>query len=120
FVDQNPVDGLEGLVAKVPPNTPGATFNAGVTRTNLSGNEVFIQNFISVTNGFNGSAAGWVYTAASGLANENLVPINGTSFPYLDEPTTMGPPPPALPAYNYQFNYTTNTADTQVATDIDG
>jgi hypothetical protein len=117
FRDQNPVDGLEGIQAFVPPAVPGAAFAADVTRTSLQGNEVFIQNFLSVTNGFNGSAAGWIYTAASGLANMNLKPINNTAFPYLD--ANPGPPPPATPEYDYQFNYTTNTTDRQVAADSD-
>lgn len=114
FLDQNPVDGLKGLQAYVPPAIPGATFNAAVTRSNLAGNEVFIQNVDSVTNApHQGSAAGWVYTQASGLANENYVPINGTALPYLDSDAAHSP------EYNLNFKYTTNTADTQVATDND-
>jgi hypothetical protein len=113
FVDQNPVDGLKGLAAEILPNTPGATFNAGVTRTNLNGKEVFIQNIYAVTNAPHGGAAGWVFTKASGLASENDVPINGTAFPYLDSRQAVSP------EYNLNFNYTTNTADTQVATDND-
>jgi hypothetical protein len=100
------MDGLSGL-ATDSQGAPGAAFNAQVTQTGVGGTGIFIQNFVGMDNGAGGAAAGWVFTAASGLPNLNSVLTNGAKFPVLDK---VGDPPP--PVYDVQFSTAGSTADT--------
>jgi hypothetical protein len=99
FVDQTPT-GLQGLTAQ---GIVDGTFKFGevVNADIVNGPRVsmyFVQNLTEVKNGANGSAAGIVYTAASGLANLNYVPDTTQNppltFPCLDslsnKPTDYG------------------------------
>jgi hypothetical protein len=71
--------------------TPGGTFNASVTYTNLPGNLVFIQNFMKIINGYNGTTLngkpiGYLYAAGSNPGGANLILARGAFFPILDVP----------------------------------
>jgi hypothetical protein len=81
-------DGRSGMQA----TGPGASFTAALNRTGATGNAVYIQNVIGYDNGLGGAAAGWVFTAASGLPNLNTLPVAGTNYPFLDR--LAAPPPP--------------------------
>jgi hypothetical protein len=109
-VFDNGVNGLQGLATSPPPptNPPGATFNAEVTRTNTGGTGWFIQNFTDVVNGSpGGPAAGWVFTADSGLPNLNTLLNPGVNFPILDNV-----PNPPNPFYPQGFNRDGSDANT--------
>jgi hypothetical protein len=89
FIELAPM-GPQGLTAQA---IVGGAFQPGeVVKADVrNGSNVtmhFVQNITEAKNGANGSAAGFVYTAASSLANLNLVPDttqNPTlTFPCLD------------------------------------
>jgi hypothetical protein len=106
-VFRNSTNGLEGLTtsARGDPNQ-GAGFDAAVPRTGVGGTGIFIQNFVGVDNGAGGAAAGWVFTATSGLPNLNAVLSPGDTFPILDkvgDPTRSGP--------DYDVNFSTAGSD---------
>ncbi|HEY8505896.1 MAG TPA: hypothetical protein VIL46_15030, partial [Gemmataceae bacterium] len=95
FVNQGPPpNGLKGLVAQsFTPVTPGIEFTADVTNGPLT--IKVVQNFRDAVNGENGSAAGAVFVAGSGLANQNHLPNDKYTFPGLDgfnpaDPTDAG------------------------------
>jgi hypothetical protein len=96
-VFNNGTDGRTGLATSTLASPGlGATFNAQVTRTNTGGTGWFIQNFTDVVNGSpGGPAAGWVFTADSGLPNLNTLLNPGVSFPILDN--APNPPNPFYP-----------------------
>jgi hypothetical protein len=97
-VFDNGTDGRTGLDTSAPGDTnhPGAVFNATVTRTNTVGTGYFIQNVVGLDNGAGGAAAGWVFTAASGLPNLNSLLNAGRTFPVLD--SVPNPPNPFYPS----------------------
>jgi hypothetical protein len=89
-------NGLSGLFTSGQGDAkPGAAFDAQVTRTNTGGTGYFIQTFVGVDNGAGGAAAGWVFTAASGLPNLNSLLSPGDTFPILDN--APRPPNPFYP-----------------------
>jgi hypothetical protein len=94
-----PADGLAGLIASKPDGAggfiPGIVFNADITNGPLTIKDV--GNFRDVVNKANGTAAGGVFVAGSGLANQNYLPNvgSGFTFPGLDsfnpdDPTDSG------------------------------
>jgi hypothetical protein len=79
-----PANGLAGLVASRSDGggkfTPGIVFNADITNGALTIKDM--GNFRNVVNGANGTAAGGVFVAGSGLANQNYLPNVGSGFTY--------------------------------------
>lgn len=90
FTNRLPVDGYLGMTAGQPPQQPGEDavdgieFDAKITNGTLT--MKYVQILRDVQNGANGSGAGGVYTVASGLANQNLLPKpgSGLTYPALD------------------------------------
>ena len=94
----NGMNGLNGMETGAGA-APGASFLATVTRTDVTGNVVYIQNLQGVENGGIGVPAGAVYTAASGRPNKNLsLTVVGATFPLLDIPQLGVPLDPKYPS----------------------
>ena len=90
FTDWLPNNGFLGLSSGQPPAQLGARaavgieFDAEITNGPLT--MKYMQDLRDLRNGANGSGAGAVFTAASGLANQNLLPNvgSGLTYPALD------------------------------------
>jgi hypothetical protein len=85
FKNQNPVNGVGGLIAQSAAGAiAGFILISNVTNGPLTMG--YVQDVINIQNGANGSAAGVVYTGASGFVNQNLLPTpeSKLTWPGLD------------------------------------
>lgn len=95
FYNQNPVNGLQGLAAQTPSGTPGFTLTANVTNGPLQ--MTYVQDVMSTQNGFNSPNPGALFTMASGIFPQDLLPKPGSkvTYPALDSLAST------LPTYPY-------------------
>jgi hypothetical protein len=121
--DPTVVDGSVGLRAAKPAATPDGDITPGIrfdSHVLLGDDEEisasFLQNLLSVTNGFNGSAAGFIYAPQFNIPNQNLKIRVTQGKPVAAFPILDAIPPGDDPLYPTDVAPFPNAADI-IATD---
>ena len=103
IIFRNGVDGSGGLSARPQPNVAGNTYSSTATQTGLragqNGGYKYVQNFLGVVNGnngthlFNGAAVGWLnlnQNTGAVLQLQNPINLANGGYPILDKVNAGG------------------------------